>query len=75
MVPDTVSVLVRIPYRDNRVHLFLFDVAAFKRMMYFIIITYSITMLIYLVFPDLPGSAPDAVRWGQRPDAVRRMVL
>lgn len=40
------------------VYTFFFDVAAFKRMMYFIIITYSITMLIYLVFPTCQDLRP-----------------
>ena len=40
------------------VYTFFFDVAAFKRMMYFIIITYSITMLIYLVFPTCQNLRP-----------------
>lgn len=40
------------------VYTFFFDVAAFKRMMYFIIITYSITMLIYLLFPTCQDLRP-----------------
>lgn len=40
------------------VYTFFFDVAAFKRMMYFIIITYSVTMLIYLVFPTCQDLRP-----------------
>lgn len=40
------------------VYTFFFDVAAFKRMMYFIIITYSITMLIYLIFPTCQDLRP-----------------
>lgn len=40
------------------VYTFFFDVSAFKRMMYFIIITYSITMLIYLVFPTCQNLRP-----------------
>lgn len=40
------------------VYTFFFDVAAFKRMMYFIIITYSITMLTYLVFPTCQDLRP-----------------
>lgn len=40
------------------VYTFFFDVTAFKRMMYFIIITYTITMLIYLVFPTCQDLRP-----------------
>lgn len=40
------------------VYTFFFDVYAFKRMMYFIIITYSVTMLIYFLFPTCQNLRP-----------------
>lgn len=40
------------------VYTFFYDVYAFRRMMFFIILTYSVTMLIYLVFPTCQNLRP-----------------
>ncbi len=39
-------------------YLFFFDIPAFRRMMYFIIVTYSVTMVIYLLFPTCQNLRP-----------------
>lgn len=39
-------------------YLLLFDIPAFKRFMYFIIITYSVTMVIYIVYPTCQELRP-----------------
>lgn len=41
-------------------YLLLFDVPAFRRFMYFIMVTYSVTMLIYLVYPTCQELRPTA---------------
>ena len=40
------------------VYTFFFDVPAFRRMMHFIICTYTITMIIYLIFPTCQNLRP-----------------
>ncbi len=41
------------------VYTLLFDVAAFKRMMYFTIFTYGVTLVIYLLFPTCQNLRPE----------------
>ncbi len=42
------------------VYTFFVDVPAFRRMMYFVIVTYTITVLIYLFFPTCQNLRPEA---------------
>lgn len=42
------------------VYLLLFDVAAFRKMMYFIILTYGVTVIIYLICPTCQELRPEA---------------
>lgn len=42
------------------VYTFFVDVPAFRRMMYFVIVTYTITVLIYLFFPNCQNLRPEA---------------
>lgn len=44
----------------SQVHTFFVDVPAFRRMMYFVIVTYTITVLIYLFFPTCQNLRPEA---------------
>jgi len=41
------------------IYTLLYDVEAFKKMMYFIMITYSATILIYLIFPTCQDLRPE----------------
>lgn len=41
------------------VYLFFFDVPAFRRIMYFIMITYMVTIIIYLIFPTCQDLRPE----------------
>lgn len=40
------------------IYLALFDVPAFRRFLYFIMLTYSVTMVVYLVYPTCQGLRP-----------------
>ena len=40
------------------VYTLLYDVAAFRKMMYFVMITYSVTIIIYLIFPTCQDLRP-----------------
>ena len=40
------------------VYTLLYDVAAFRKMMYFVMITYSVTIIIYLIFPTCQHLRP-----------------
>ena len=42
------------------VYTFFFEVPAFRKMMRFVICTYSVTMAIYILFPTARTSAPPA---------------
>lgn len=52
-------------------YLLLFDVPAFRRMMYFIMITYSVTMVVYLVYPTCQELRPDTF---PRDNLLTRMI-
>lgn len=41
------------------IYTFFFDTRAFRRMMYFVIVTYGITLLIYIVFPTCQELRPE----------------
>lgn len=43
----------------------LFDVAAFRKMMYFIMITYLVTLTIYLIWPTAQGLRPNIATLGR----------
>lgn len=43
----------------------LFDIEAFRKMMYFIIITYSVTLIIYLIWPTAQDLRPDIASLGR----------
>ena len=43
----------------------LFDVGAFRKMMYFIMITYTVTLIIYLIWPTAQGLRPDIAAIGR----------
>ena len=53
------------------VYTFFFDVPAFKRMMRFIICTYTITMVIYLLFPTCQNLRPEVF---PRDNALTRFI-
>ena len=53
------------------VYTFFFDVPAFKRMMRFIICTYTITMVIYLLFPTCQNLRPEVF---PRNNALTRFI-
>ena len=42
------------------IYLLLFDVKEFKREMYFYIVTYAITLIIYVIYPTMQNLRPDA---------------
>lgn len=44
---------------------FLFDMAAFRKMMYFIMITYTVTLVVYLVWPTAQELRPDIASLGR----------
>lgn len=51
-----------------------YNIPAFRRMMWFIILTYSFALVTYLLFPQLPASAAHTA--GRRPaDAVHRKAV
>lgn len=56
---DSVSILVCLSNRYVGLYFFV-DVPAFRRMMYFVIVTYTITVLIYLFFPTCQNLRPEA---------------
>ncbi len=43
----------------------LFDVGAFRKMMYFIMITYTVTLIIYVIWPTAQGLRPDIATLGR----------
>jgi hypothetical protein len=43
----------------------LFDVEAFRKMMYFIMITYTVTLVIYLIWPTAQGLRPNIATLGR----------
>ena len=53
------------------VYTFFFDIPAFKRMMRFIICTYTITMVIYLLFPTCQNLRPEVF---PRDNALTRFI-
>ena len=53
------------------VYTFFFDIPAFKRMMRFIICTYTITMVIYLLFPTCQNLRPEVF---PRNNALTRFI-
>ena len=54
------------------VYTFFFDVKAFRRMMYFIILTYSATIAVYLFFPTCQNLRPAVI---PRSNVLARFVL
>ena len=54
---------------------FFFDVPGFRRMMRFVMITYSVTLIIYFLFPTCQMLRPEVFPTRQCPHALHRGVL
>lgn len=44
---------------------FFFDIDAFRKMMYFIMITYTVTLIVYLIWPTAQNLRPDIANLGR----------